>query len=99
METPTIILIGYETTQEEIFMLYQEVYKLMRAPETIPGDPREVEEVHQEILYSLKECLWHRKGPTQPEEPEQESAIMSRLDPWSDFQQRMQLTYDHFWSS
>ena len=57
METPTIDLIGYETTQEEIFALYHEVYKLKRVPRTVPSDLREAEEVHQEILYSLKEHL------------------------------------------
>ena len=98
METLTVDLIGYKTTKEEIFALYDEVYKLKRARRSIPGDPREAEEVHQEILYLLKECLWHRQGSTQPEEPEQESAGRSRPDQWSNFQQRMQVTYDNFWS-
>ena len=60
METPTIDLIGYKTTQEEIFTIYQEVYQLKRAPRTVPGDLREAEKVHQEILYSVKEHLQHR---------------------------------------
>ena len=68
METPTVDLIGYKTTWEEIFTLYHEVYKLKRALGTVPGDPREVEEVPQEILDSLKEHLQHRQGPTQLEE-------------------------------
>ena len=89
METPTIDLVGYKATQEEIFMLYQEVYQLKRAPGTVPGDLREAEEVHQEILDSLKEHLWHGWsgiGPAQPEEPVWGSAGMSRPDPWSNFQ-------------
>ena len=40
METPNIDLIGYETTWEEIFMLYHKVYKLKWAPKTVPSWPK-----------------------------------------------------------
>ena len=32
METPSVDLMGYKTTRDEIFTLYQEVYQLKRAP-------------------------------------------------------------------
>ena len=46
MEAPTVGLVGYKTTREEIFTLYQEVYQLKRAPEAVPGDPEEAEKTH-----------------------------------------------------
>ena len=70
MEAPAIDLVGYRTTWEEIIALYHEVYQLNRAPETVQGDPEAMEEIQQEILASLKECLQHRQGPTHPEEQE-----------------------------
>ena len=45
METPTANLVGYKTTQEESFALYQEVYQLKRAPGMIPCDPEMEEEI------------------------------------------------------
>ena len=66
METPTIDLIGYKTTREDIFTLYQEVYWLKRAPGMVPCDPETEEEIYQEILDLLQECLWHRQGSTPP---------------------------------
>ena len=57
MEVPTVDLVGYKTTREEIFTLYQEVYQLKKAPGTVPRDPEEAEKTCQEILDSLKECL------------------------------------------
>ena len=80
MEAPAIDLIGYKTTQEEIFALYHEVHQLKRAPRTVPGDPKVAEEIHQEILNSLKEHLQCRQHSTQLDEPEQVSASASRSD-------------------
>ena len=68
MEAYTVDLVGYKTSREEIFNLYQEVYQLKRTPEAIPGDPDEAEKTCQEILDSLKECLWHRQGPAHLEQ-------------------------------
>ena len=98
MEAPAIDPVGYRTTQEEILALYHEVYQLKRAPRTVQGDLEATEETHQEILASLKEHFQCRQCPTQPEEQEQGLAGTSRSDPWSDFHQRMQVTYDHFQS-
>ena len=68
MEASAVDLVGYKTSREVIFTLYQEVYQLKRAPGAVPGDPEEVEKTHQEILDSLKEHLWHMWGPAQLEE-------------------------------
>ena len=57
VEAPTVNVIGYKTTIEEIIGLYHEVYQLKRAPRTVPGDVKMAEEIHQEILNSLKEHL------------------------------------------
>ena len=67
-------------------------------PITVQSDPEAMEEIHQEILTLLKECLQCRWGPTQPEEQEQGLAGMSRSDPQSNFKWRTQVTYDHFQS-
>ena len=64
----------------------------------VPCDPEMEEEIHQEILDSLKEHLWHKWGPTQPEELGQGSASASRSDPQSKFHRRIQVTSDHLWN-
>ena len=69
LETPPAELVGYKTTLEEIFSLYQEVYQLKRTPGSVPGSPEVVEQTCQEILDLLRECLHCRWGSTQPEEP------------------------------
>ena len=64
MEAPTVDPVSYNTTREEIFTLYQEVYQLKKAPGAVPGDPEVAGKTHQEILDSLKEHLWHRGVPS-----------------------------------
>ena len=87
---------GHETITE-FRRIYSEVYQLKRVPSMNPSDVQMVEDVHQEILNSVKEHLWHRWECTQPEEePGQGSAGTSSPDPWSEFQQRVHATYDHF---
>ena len=44
----------------EIRKVYNEVYQLKRVPGTSPCDVEMVENIHQEILNSVKECLQHR---------------------------------------
>ena len=68
---PPVELVGYRTTWEDIFGLYQEVYQLRRTPGPVPGSPEVAEQTHQEILDSLRECLHHRWGSPQTEEPMQ----------------------------
>ena len=59
-------LLTPQTTHEEILTLYQEVYQLKRGPGEVQCSENIVEETHSEIQGTLRECLWHRWGPTQP---------------------------------
>ena len=68
VEAPAIKVVGYKTTREGIIALYHEVYQLRRGPRAVPCDPEMEEEIHPEILESLKECLWHRWGSALLEE-------------------------------
>ena len=92
VEVPTIDLVGYKTTQEEDYSIIPWGLPIEKGPQTVPGDPKVAEEILQETLNSLKECLQCRWGSTQPEEPEQGSAGAPRSDPWSNFQQRTEVT-------
>ena len=78
METPTVNLIGYKTSQEEIFTLYQEVYQLKRAPGMVLCDLEMEEENHWEILDSLKEHLQCRWGSALPEEEPRQGLFGAR---------------------
>ena len=42
---PTIQLVGPETTKEELFKIYLEVYNLHRLPGSPPGEPAILEEI------------------------------------------------------
>ena len=44
LETLTVELVGYRTTQDEVFGLYQEVYQLRRTPVLVPGSPEVAEQ-------------------------------------------------------
>ena len=57
VEAPAIKLIGYKTTQEEIRVLYPEVYQLKMASRMVLCDLELTGEICQEIFDSLKECL------------------------------------------
>ena len=86
-------LVGYKTSQEEMFILYQEVYQLKRAPGLVLGDPEKVEGIHQEILNSLKDYLQLKWGPAQPEDaPRQRSNTSAQAK----FHSHMKAAYDHF---
>ena len=61
-------LVGYRTTHEEVFNLYQEVYQLKRTPGLVPDDQEVADWIHQEIPNLLKEHIWHRQIPAQLEE-------------------------------
>ena len=65
---PIIKLVGYKTTREEIQVFYSEVNQMKRALGTVPCSPERAEELTQEILNSVKDCLQQRLGSTQPEE-------------------------------
>ena len=54
---PTIQLVGPDTTKEELFEIYLEVYKLHRLPGSPPGEPV----ILQEVLSSLPNHQRHEE--------------------------------------
>ena len=76
--TSAVELVGYKTTWVEIRALYHEVYQQKRTPGMVLCNPEMEEEVHWEIIDLLKECLWHRQGPSLLEEEPKQSPIGTR---------------------
>ena len=64
-EVPAIQLVGFKTTRDEIWELYNDVYQLRRSPGPPPYSPECTEELVQEIYTSLKEQLQQRWGSAQ----------------------------------
>ena len=97
-DVPAITLMGYKTTWEEIWRVYNEVYQLKIGPEAEPCEVEIAGNIYQEILHSIKECLHCRWGPAQwMEAPGQRSTSTPWQPPWSEFQQRVCETYNNFW--
>ena len=67
-EVPTIQLVGFKTTRDEIWELYNSIYQLRRSPGPPPYGPECTEELVQEICTFLKERLWWRQGSSQSKE-------------------------------
>ena len=65
MEPSAIELICPASTREEIAESYWEMYQLQRSPAKLPCDGETEELLHQEIIDSIKECLWNKWVPTQ----------------------------------
>ena len=84
---PLSQLVGYQTTREEIWDPYHQVYKLRR----LPGPPtcrlEQVCKLTRDVVSSLKNCLWQRGGkqPRGHEEPEPTDSPLSQ----SRFPQKM----------
>ena len=62
-EPSTIELVGPEPIGEEIAEIYWDVYQLRRSPGKLPCDGEMEKHLCQEILDSIKECLWHKWVP------------------------------------
>ena len=72
VEVTAVQLVGFKTTRDEIWELYNNVSQLKRSPGPLPYGPEQTEELVQEICTSLKEQMQWRWGSAQPkEEPEQ----------------------------
>ena len=67
VEGPAIQLVGFKTSRDKIWELFNVVYQL-RSPGPPPYGPEHTEELVQEICTSLKEWLWQRRGSAQPNE-------------------------------
>ena len=96
-EPSTVDLIGPETSQAKIRVIYNDVYQLQRSPRRSPCDEETREGIFQEILDSVKECLWHRQVSAQLEEELRQSPTSaSKMDTQAEFRARAHATYDHF---
>ena len=71
-DVSAVQLVGYQSTREEIWDLYHQVYKLRRLPGSPPYRPEQVQELMRDVVSSLKNQLWQRGGkqPRELEEPE-----------------------------
>ena len=58
---------GYQTSQEEIWNLFYEVYMLKRLPTPPPCRPEWMEKTTRDILSSLRSHLQRRGGTTEVE--------------------------------
>ena len=76
VEPSAMDVIGPETSQAQIRVIYDEVYQLHRLPGRSPCNEGTGERFCQEILDLVKECLWHRWGSTQPEENQGEVSLV-----------------------
>ena len=96
-EPSTMDLIGPQMSQAKIRVIYNQVYKLQKLPGRSPHDEETEERIHQEILDSIKEHLWHRWVPTQVEEElKQSPTSTSKTDTHAEFQARTHATYNHY---
>ena len=68
MKTLPIQMVGFQTTQEEIQGIYNEVYQQKRLPGPPLYGPGWMEALDQEICATLEEQTWQRWGATKPEE-------------------------------
>ena len=82
---------------EDIADLYCDVYQLRKLPGRMLCDEEMEAHIHQEILDSVKECLWCKQLSTQPaEELRQSPASIPRINPQAYFQARNCTTYNRF---
>ena len=61
VDVSAIQLVGHQMSREEIGDLYHQVYVLKRLPGPPPLGPKQAEEVMNDILSSLKDCLRQRR--------------------------------------
>ena len=67
-EVPAMELLTHGATREEILGLYHQVYQLKRNQREVPFSQDKSQEIHIEILETLKEHLQCRWGPILLEE-------------------------------
>ena len=102
---PSVVeLIYANSMREEIAEIYCDVYQLQQLLGKSPCDAETEVHLCQEILDSIKECLWHRWDPTLPEERlSQHPTSTPRNDPQADYSAWNCAYYDQLkdtmWSS
>ena len=102
MEPSMVELIYANSTREEIAKIYQDVYQLQWLPGKMPCNVETEEQLCQEILDSVKECLWHKWDPTLQEELRCPTSTL-RHDPQADYSTQTHANYgwlkDMTWGS
>ena len=90
-QVPTIQLVGFKTTRDEIWELYNNVYQLKRSPGPLPYGPEQTEELVQGNLHLFKRVTvakaWHSAQPK--EEPEWGPTSTLRSEHQAEFPWRM----------
>ena len=61
-DVSAIQLVGFQTSREEIRELFHQVFMLKRLPRPLPCGPKWAQDIPRDILSSLKDCLWQRRG-------------------------------------
>ena len=96
-EPTAMELISPDPTQEEITELYWDIYQLWRLPVRSHCKEGMEEHIHQEVLDSIKEFLWHKQLSTLPEaEQKQRPANAHRPDPQAEFAATHCAIYEQF---
>ena len=97
VESTVIDLVWPDSSQEDIADLYCDVYQLWRPLGKICCSKETKECIHQDILDSIKECLWSR-WPFMLLEAEQRQSLVGAPipSPQAEFMARTHATYDRF---
>ena len=92
-EPSMVELIYANSVREKIAKIYWDMYQLQWLPGKMPCDVEKEEHLHQEILDSIKECLWHKWDPRSLEELRCPARI-PRCDPQADYSAQNHGCYD-----
>ena len=96
-ELTAMKLIQPDSSWEDTADLYHNVYQLWRLPGRMFCDEETEACICQEILDSVKECLWCKQlSALLGEEPGQSPPNVPRLNPQAEFNTRNYATYDSF---
>ena len=97
VEPSAMDLVGPQMSWAKIRVIYNEVYQLWKLPGRSPCDKETGERICQEILDSIKECLWHRPGSHMAGgRAEAEPYQYLKTDAQAEFQARTCATYNHY---
>ena len=90
-------LISPDSTREEITELYWDIYQLQWLPRRSYCKEGTEKCIHQEVLDSIKECLWCKQPSALPEvEQKWRPANAHRPDPQAEFTAMHCATYEQF---
>ena len=89
-DVPAIQLVGYQTSWGEFRDLFNKVYMLRRLPSPLPFGPEWMEEATGDILSSLRDHIWERRGIHRLEEdlwgatvPIPQHSCQTKPHPWT----------------